>query len=102
MGIFSKFRNNDSASLEHERTREDHVQGDPEKVADTALENGLDNSDIAPIPPHQFAAVEKRVLKKLDRRLVSLVFVLCKSSCRCRNFAAKTNIHRSPRLPRPL
>ncbi|EPE25325.1 MFS general substrate transporter [Glarea lozoyensis ATCC 20868] len=77
MGIFSRFRSDDAGSSpDHEIARKNNIHGDPEKATDNSLETRLEDSTTNQLPPHEFAAIEKRVLKKLDRRLVSLVFVL--------------------------
>jgi hypothetical protein len=51
---------------------------DPEKADAMAIENAS-QTPVAPSSPHIDPELEKRVLRKLDKRLVSLVFVLCKS-----------------------
>jgi hypothetical protein len=79
MGIFSRFQKDDSTPLGDESTTRAPAHGDPEKAEDISLGTRLEISNNEALPPQISAEIEKRVLKKLDRRLVSLVFGLCQS-----------------------
>ena len=79
--------------------------GDPEKAEYNHEDNGngLKTANDDALPAHVSPEIEKRLLKKLDRRLVSLVFGLCRTSYHASTFTVMLIfILRPPRLPRPL
>lgn len=79
MSPFSKFRKAPLPPTVGEQAAvEIPSQGDPEKGQNEKLEGRDGSPDVATIPSHVAADIEKSMVKKLDRRLISLVFVLCK------------------------
>lgn len=78
MAIFSRFKKNDPSSTVADPAASGTVSSDPEKAEAMAIENG--NPNPGPLSPARIdRELEKRVIRKLDKRLVSLVFVLCES-----------------------
>lgn len=77
MAIFSRFKKNDPSTVENPAISA-AAPSDPEKAEAIAIENG-NQSPNPPSPTRIDPELEKRVIRKLDKRLVSLVFVLCKS-----------------------
>ncbi|TVY24197.1 MFS transporter [Lachnellula hyalina] len=82
MGFLSKFKKDEPSSVEHPVEDSTAIStaapNDPEKAEVITMENG--NQTPLPLPtspPHIDPALEKRVVRKLDKRLVSLAFVLC-------------------------
>jgi hypothetical protein len=76
MTIFSRFKKDEPSSAEDPEVSA-AAPGDPEKAEAIAIENGSQSPNI-PSPTRIDPELEKRVIRKLDKRLVSLVFVLCK------------------------
>ena len=76
MGFSQIFRNDAQATAEDENTVKVPT-GDPEKAEIAPTSDKFEIPNGASLPPHISAEIEKRVVKKLDRRLVSLVFGLC-------------------------
>ncbi|TVY57273.1 High-affinity nicotinic acid transporter [Lachnellula cervina] len=77
MGFLSKSKKDEPSSVEDPTALSTAAPNDPEKAEAITMENG--NQSPIPLPtspPHIVPALEKRVLRKLDKRLVSLAFVL--------------------------
>lgn len=98
MAIFSRSKKDNPSSVENSSINA-AAPTDPEKAEAMAIENGR-QSPIAPSPTYIDPELEKRVVRKLDKRLVSLVFVLCES--KSHKLRSISNESRSPGLPRPL
>lgn len=79
MSPFSKFRKGPLPTVGEEEAVENLPQSDPEKGENEKLEGRDGSQDVATIPSHIAAGIEKSMLRKLDRRLISMVFVLCKN-----------------------
>jgi hypothetical protein len=77
MTIFSRFKKDEPSTLEDPAVSA-ATPSDPEKAEAMAIENGNESPNV-PSPTSIDPELEKRVIRKLDKRLVSLVFVLCKS-----------------------
>lgn len=88
MGFFSS---NTPQEEEEEDTRDRRIEGAGNTGNNVpgdegSLEKGFHDQDVSPpaspsSPPRAFdAALEKRVVRKIDRHLIPLVFILCTSS----------------------
>ncbi|TVY86254.1 putative transporter, partial [Lachnellula willkommii] len=81
MGFLSKFKKDEPPPVEDPTAISTAAPNDPEKAEVITMENGNQSSIPTPAnPPPIDPALEKRVLRKLDKRLVSLAFVLCTTS----------------------
>ena len=83
MGLGSLFKSR-APSPNEQPTTTRTIENDQEKEA--AMENEYGNQGPSAESVRIDAEIEKRVIRKLDKRLISLVFVLCKS------FLAKSSI----------
>ncbi|TVY62285.1 putative transporter, partial [Lachnellula suecica] len=72
MAIFSKSKKDETSAADDTMADKTATPRDPEKADAMALEDGT----IATGTPHIDPVFEKRLVRKLDRRLLSLVFVL--------------------------
>jgi hypothetical protein len=77
MGLFSRLRKDEPTSLGPGSVRDEIVLGDPEKAGVDPSRANLETAKSDPLPLQISPEIEKRVIRKLDRRLISLVFVLC-------------------------
>ena len=99
MGFLSKFKKNEPSMAEYPAAVSTAAPNDPEKAEAMAIENG-NQSPVPASPPHIDPELEKKVLRKLDKRLVSLAFVLCMSQTP--SLELPTDSPRSPGIPRPI
>ncbi|TVY38865.1 MFS transporter, partial [Lachnellula subtilissima] len=77
MGFLSKFKKDKPSSVEDPAAISTAPPNDPEKAEVTTTENPKQIPFPLPTSPPQIdPALEKRVVRKLDKRLVSLAFVL--------------------------
>lgn len=97
MGLESLFKSR--ASSPNEQFTTTRTVGDDQEK-DLAMGNEYENQGPSAESVRIDAEIEKRVIRKLDKRLISLVFVLCRPLPI--NPPYQTNNVRSPGLPGPL